>query len=275
MDFLQVSGDEVPGDYIAWAGMSLLRIERDGDIAVITITRPPANALNLAVVEETVRVLDALGSQASAPALVFTGMGAFFSAGVDLKEVPTYGPDEQRRMVDGINRVFRALYGYRRPVVAAVNGHALGGGLVLTLATDYRVATAAPCKIGLREVRVGVPFPVGAFEVVRGELSPGAARRIALLARDLDPAAALAEGAVDELVRPESVLPRALDVVRELATLPAEAFAITKRELRREALARMTEAIETGNDPLLRSWLPAGTETVAKSVLGISSTSGA
>jgi enoyl-CoA hydratase len=245
----------------------MIAVERAGPVARVRLSRPPANAMNLALVEEATSVWRALAAEAEPPALLITGEGRFFSAGVDLKEVPAYGPEEQRRLLAAINRCFHLLYGYARPVVAAVNGHALGGGLILALAADYRVATSAPCKLGLREVRVGVPFPVGALEVVRSALTPAAARRIALTARDLDPAEALAEGAVDEIRPAESVLARATELATEMATLPPRAYAITKRALRRESLERMAEASDADRDPLLGSWLAPESASSAREVL--------
>jgi enoyl-CoA hydratase len=246
----------------------MIQIQRDGPVAVYRISRPPANALNLAIVEEALAAIERLAADPEPPALVIVGEGRFFSAGIDLKEVPSYGRAEQARMVGAINRMFHALYGYARPVVAAVNGHALGGGLIVALAADHRVCTSDPsAKLGLREVKVGVPFPTGAMEVVRDALTATAARRIALHARDFDPAGALAEGAVDELAAPERVLARALEIARDLAALPASAYAITKRDLRRFALARIAEAVQTGRDPLLASWLSEETGTAAQSIL--------
>src|SRR5262249_61428695 len=95
-------------------------------------------------------------------ALVITGAGACFCAGLDLKRVPLYGPEEQRAMVTAINQMVTALYACPLPVVAAVNGHAIAGGLILTLACDYRIRTTATCQLGITEARAGIPFPAAA-----------------------------------------------------------------------------------------------------------------
>ena len=87
-------------------------------------------------------------------AVVLTGRPGFFSAGADLKVVPTLDADGQRAMVDGINGLCMAWYGLPRPVVCAVNGHAIAGGLVFALCADYRVA-AADGRHGLTELRAG------------------------------------------------------------------------------------------------------------------------
>ncbi len=244
-----------------------VEIERSGPVAILRLCRPPANAMNLGLAEEAAAAFAALERDDGVGALVVTGSERFFSAGIDLKEVPGYGPDEQRRLVALVNRVFFLLYGFGRPVVAAVNGHALGGGFILALAADYRVGTTGPFKLGLREVRAGISFPICALEVVRGELGAGAARRLALTARDLDPQGALAEGALDELVPPDRVLARALEVAAELAALPVTAYVRTKRDLRHAALARMEAAVASGHDPLLEAWLSPESESASRRIL--------
>src|SRR4051812_10039286 len=121
---------------------------------------------------------------AAAPpnALVLAGRAGFFSAGADLKAIPTYGPEEQRASVMGINAMALGIYALPCPVVAAITGHAIAGGFVLALTADQRVASTDG-KYGLTEVKVGVPYPQAAIGVVRAQLTATAARRLALRKR--------------------------------------------------------------------------------------------
>jgi enoyl-CoA hydratase len=214
---------------------------------LVTIDRPPANAMDIALLEEVAGVLEAL-APAPPGAVVLAGRPGCFSAGADLKAVPNYGPEEQRAMVRGINRMAIAAYGLRCPVVAAVTGHAIAGGMVLALCADYRVA-ASEGRYGLTEVRVGVPYPQAAIAVVRGELAPGAARSLALTGRLTDAQECVRLGVFDEALAPDSVLERALEVGAELAALPADTYVRTKLGLRGPALEAMPAAAES--DPLL------------------------
>jgi enoyl-CoA hydratase len=239
-----------------------VRIEERGEVAVVRIDRPPANALDPELLYEGYQAVEQLAGAAPG-AVVLTGRDGFFSAGVDLKLVPTLDEDGQRTMVAGINRLFSAWYGFPRPVVCAVNGHAIAGGLILALCGDYRVG-ATEGKLGLTEARAGVPYPVAAMAVVRAELSPPAARRLMLLADLVDPPAALELGALDEVAPAERVLPRALEVAGELATLPAQAYELVKRQLRGPTI----DAIRSDEDPLLGSWTSPETGEAARSVLG-------
>jgi enoyl-CoA hydratase len=227
--------------------------ERDG-ITVITADRPPANAMNVEFLTELVAALDAVAAEPP-PALVLAGRPGFFSAGADLKAVPAYGAEEQRQMVTGINRMALTTYGLPCPVVAAITGHAIAGGFVFALCADYRVASLQG-QYGLTEVKVGVPYPVAAIGVVRAELTPQAARLLALGNRLTDAERCVALGAFDEAVAPDAVLDRALAVARELAALPADVYARTKLDLRAAALESMRARV--GSDPLLEAWVPGG-----------------
>jgi enoyl-CoA hydratase/carnithine racemase len=197
---------------------------------------------------------------------VLTGRERFFSAGIDLKLVPTLDAEGQRAMVDGVNRLMAAWYSFPRPVVCAVNGHAIAGGMIIALCADYRVGSTQG-KLGLTELRAGVPYPAVPLTIVRAELSHHAARVLALRAHLVDPDEALSLGLVDELAAPEDVLERALVVAGEMAELPAKAYWDTKRELRGEAIARITRVLEEG-DPVIDSWLESGDRTAGVALLG-------
>lgn len=224
--------------------------ERDG-VTVVTADRPPVNAMNVELLEAVVGALDDVA--ASSPrAVVLAGRPGAFSAGADLKAVPGYGPEQQRAMVTGINRMALGAYALPCPVVTAITGHAIAGGFVLALTGDHRVASDAGLY-GLTEVKVGVPYPQAAIGIVREELGASAARVLALGNRLVDAAECVRLGAFDEALPADDVLPRALAVAGELAAMPADVYARTKEGLRGEAIARMRAAAE--EDPLLARWV--------------------
>ena len=226
-------------------------VETTDGLAVVTMNRPPANALAPDFLAEGAEVME--GLRAGPPAaVVLTGTAGFFSGGVDLKLAPTLGPDEQAEMVAGINRLFIDWYSFPRPVVAAVNGHAVAGGAILALCADRRIG-AEDATYGLTELRVGVPYPAAAIGCVRAELTPAAARRLVLEAELIGAEAALGYGLVDELLPAGEVLDRAREVAAELAALPARPYEIVKEQLRGPAL----EAMRTGaaDDPMTTGWI--------------------
>lgn len=247
--------------------MGNVTIERDGAVAVLRLGRAPVNALELEFAREVETALLALESTEGVGAIVLAGSDGCFSAGLDLKRVPFYSPEQQREMVSIANRILAWLYGCPLPLVAAVTGHAIAGGLIFVLACDYRVGASAPCKLGLTEAQVGIPFPAVAMQVLMAEVAPHVARVLALRARNIGPQAALALGILDELQAPDRVVPVAVERAREMAAMPAQGYAKIKRQLRAAALGRIEEIIASGNDPMLRSWVTEGAGEAASALL--------
>lgn len=224
--------------------------EHEEGVFSLTIDRPPANAMNAQLLREVVEAV-ALAAAEAPRALVLAGREGCFSAGADLKAVPGYGPAQQREMVAQINAMALGVYELELPVVGAITGHAIAGGLVLALCADVRIASGAG-RYGLTEVKVGVPYPQAAIGVVRAELTPQAARVLALGGELTDAAECERLGVFDEVLDGDEVLDRSLHVAARLAKLPAQVYARTKRDLREPALAAMRAGAE--DDPLLASW---------------------
>jgi enoyl-CoA hydratase len=226
-------------------------VDRSDAVAVLRVDRPPANAIDVELLGELVSELERIAADPP-PALILGGREGFFSAGVDLKLVPTYGPDEHRYMVAGINRMVIACYGLPCPVIAAVTGHAIAGGLVLALCADHRVASLRG-SYGLTVVKVGVPYPQAALGVVRAELPAHAARTLVLGNRLFDAGECVRLGVFDEAVDAALVQARALEVAREMVLFPQHVYAQTKQALRAAELERMRVAADA--DPLLDAWV--------------------
>ena len=221
--------------------MGVTASNRDG-VTVLTLDRPPVNAMDLELLEQLVDRLDAVAASPPA-ALVIEGAGGSFSAGLDLKKVPAYGPADQRKVVAAINAMVLASYPLPCPVVAAVTGHAIAGGFILAICADYRVASLDG-RYGLTEVKVGVPYPAAAIGVVRAELPPHAARRLALGNQLVGAAECVELGVFDEALPAGDVTERAVAVAKELAGFPAPVYARTKGELRARASDDMRAAVE-------------------------------
>jgi enoyl-CoA hydratase len=216
---------------------------------VLTLDRPPVNALETTFVRDLTAALKEASE--SAPALVLTGAGNCFSAGVDTKAAATLDREGQRTGVEAINELVTRLFGLPLPVVAAVNGHALGGGLIVPLACDVVIATRAECKLGLTEVVAGVGFPAAPLAVCRHRLTTPVYNNLCLTGRVIGPEEALALEVVDELVEPERLLAHAIEVAGQLAGYPA--YARVKDQVRAEARAAIEQAV--ARDPLLDGWL--------------------
>jgi enoyl-CoA hydratase len=105
-------------------------------------------------------------------AVVLTGTGACFSAGLDLKAVPAYSPDELKRMILAINRLCRLIYAFPKPLVTAVDGHAIGGGLVIALTGDYRVVTTRTASSASPKAAPAFPSPPARWKSSRPNCAP-------------------------------------------------------------------------------------------------------
>lgn len=225
---------------------------RDG-VALLRLDRPPANAMDRGVFEALTAATAGLATDAAVRAAVVTGTGRFFSAGLDL--VAVFADDAAG--FDAFARAFdvawRALFAFPKPMVAAVNGHAIAGGAVLAACADVRLMADGGGRAGLTEIQVGVTFPASALEPVRYACAgPHLAE---LLCRGLTypPAEALARRLVDEVVPADALLARATALAAELGALSPAAYATTKRALRADALARM-DAHAPGADPIWDDW---------------------
>jgi enoyl-CoA hydratase len=244
-----------------------MKLERRDEIAVVTLACHPMNTMDAALLEEMAVLFDGLAAEPSVRGAVIAAEGPAFSAGLDLKTVPELDCSGQRRLVTALNDAFGTLYAWPKPLVAAINGHAIAGGLVLALCADRRIAADVPLQASLAEVKVGVTYPVAALEVARAELVPAAARRLILLGESLNVKQALSFGVFDACVPLPDLLPEAVAQARRDAELPPQAFATIKRELRAQQLARIAAARAGQGEPRLLGWLGEEMRRAARGVL--------
>jgi enoyl-CoA hydratase len=234
--------------------MPTLTLERRDAVALLTLDNPPANALGSPVLGELARAAETLRSDDSR-AVVVTGAGRFFSAGLDLFEVARLvtSPDAESfaRLFDD---VVTALFALEKPMVAAVNGHAIAGGAVLAATADFRLVADSELKIGLTEIQVGVAFPVSALETVRFSCAGRHLPELLYRGQTYPPAAAVARGLADEVVPAAELVDRALALADELASTRPLAFASSKRALRADYLARIRASAAGGLDPIWQTW---------------------
>jgi enoyl-CoA hydratase len=208
-------------------------IEREahGDVVVLRMAHGPVNALDLELLNDLIGKLAELSE--AAPPVVLTGAGRSFSAGVDLRRITSEPVEYVGEFLAALSAAFHAVFQYPGPAVAAINGHAIAGGFVLAAACDHRVAADGGARIGLSELKVGVPFPTAAVEIVRHAVGTAAASRFALGAELIGVAEARRQGFVDEIVGAGVLEHTATVRARERADRGAEAYLLTKRQLQR------------------------------------------
>lgn len=207
-------------------------------VAVLTMIHGKANALDIEFCHAIAdRFIDLRKSDAKA--VVLTGQGKIFSAGVDLKRLSEGGADYIRQFLPCLHRLYETVFFHPKPVVAAVNGHAIAGGCVLTCCADRRIMAQGVGRIGVPEILVGVPFPALAFEIVRFAVPPRYLPEFTLWGATYASDEALRRGWVDEIAEPEDLLEDAMAVARQLSLLSPAAFTQTKKQIRQPVTERL------------------------------------
>ncbi len=208
------------------------------DIELLRIEHGKVNAID-------VELLDGLSAELAALAaepprgLVLTGAGRNFSAGLDLVRLLAEGNDYLARLLPALDQALKALYSFPRPVIAAVNGHAIAGGFVIACACDARIVAAGGAKLGITELPVGVPFPAAPLEMVRAALGTGSARELAYSGRLFSANQAVEVGFATELAPDNELLDRACVLASHWGRAPAGAFELTKRQIQHPVLERL------------------------------------
>jgi enoyl-CoA hydratase/carnithine racemase len=232
-------------------------VSHTGSVAAVELARGKVNALDVELLDELEATLEHLAHDVDVRAMVLTGSGRVFSAGVDLRRVVEADDGYVERLVVSLGRAFEALFAFPKPTVAAVNGAAVAGGCILACACDRRVM-ADGARMGASELVVGVPFPASALEILR--FSCGSrCEDVVYTGQLFDAAGAMAMGLVHEVHPGEGVLARATAVAAELGALAPQAYRLAKEQLRRPALERMRADAATLDGEVAREWGAAHT----------------
>jgi len=214
----------------------ILKTEIADGVAVVTISRPQAlNALNTRFFEEMDSLLGELGPRAEVRVLIITGEGKAFVAGADIAEMVRKTRDEGREFSRWGQKTFRSLELLPQPVIAAVNGFALGGGCELALACDLRIA-GAKAKFGQPEVGLGVIPGYAATQRLPRLIGLGNALYLLLTGEMIGAEEALRMGLVQKVVEPDRLMPACLELAKTIAAKGPQAVRIVKQVTRRGLL---------------------------------------
>lgn len=226
-----------------------VEIERRGPVARVFLNRPQVlNALNAPTMAELAEAFAALDDEGAIRVIVLSGRGRAFAAGADIEEMA--GADPETMLGRDHLTKWDAIRGVKKPIVAAVNGFCLGGGLELAMCTDVIVASE-DAKFGQPEIKIGVMPGAGGTQMLTRLVGAQRAMEMVLTGRMVDAKEAYAMGLVARLVPPGTALEAATGLAEEIARMPQVAVRLAKESVRRVATEGLDYAFERKNFFLL------------------------
>lgn len=228
-----------------------LMIGRDGNVARIQMDDGRANALGTRMLTALRR---AFTQVEDADAVLLLGRPKIFCGGLDLAEVVPMAAPDLAAFLDLFHETMRVVLALPRPLIIAAAGSAVAGGAVLLCGGDLRLGARDAGMVGVNEVRLGIPFPVSALELVRAGLPTQEAARALLFGELVGKEDALRRGYLHALVEPEQLAAAAEERARDAAMLPGEATGPVKRALRAEALQRVDAQRAASTEAFAAAW---------------------
>ncbi|MFH1155757.1 MAG: enoyl-CoA hydratase/isomerase family protein [Pseudomonadota bacterium] len=214
----------------------MLETRLEDQILIVTLTHGKTNSITRQTLEMLQQAVSTAASDDAVKGIILTGQGRFFSSGFDLYTFMGFKDlAEAVAFLSYADQVLLDLFLFPKPVVCAMNGHAAAGGLILAMASDYRIITDHPkIKVGMSEIKIGVPLSVAQSAVMRFGLDSDKKFRDVMYFGDMiTVSTALDKGMVDELVQPDSLIPRAKAIVSQWIDTPARPFIKLKYELKK------------------------------------------
>jgi enoyl-CoA hydratase len=213
------------------------------NVARITLDDGKVNAMSLDFFERLGAALDR-AEQEKPGALVIAGRPGYFSAGLNLKLLPTLAPAELQKTLITFGRTFLRVFTFPIPTLAAVTGHAIAGGAMLAFACDLRWLADGPFKLHLNEVAIGLPLPTWAIMLAQSAVPTRWHTEAILHARPYAPAEALERGIADGTAPPDRLLDEATAAAMRLTPLVQAAYATSKARHRAMAAEWASQRIE-------------------------------
>lgn len=231
----------------------MIHREDRGDVTVLRMERGKVNAIDLELCTAFSTELDSLIKQ-NVRSVVLTAKGSTFSAGVDLVRLADGGRSYIEQFLPALTEALLKVFSFPRPIIAAINGHAIAGGFILACACDVRIVIEGSGRLGMPELLVGVPLPAIAMEVLRFAVPAPHLAQLAYFGQTVTPVEALRIGMVEEVVPEDRLLGHAFRTANQMAAIPDKPFEITKRELRAPYLERFHRERAKLDAEVLENW---------------------
>ncbi|TCC93403.1 enoyl-CoA hydratase/isomerase family protein [Pedobacter frigiditerrae] len=247
--------------------MKTIEVTVKDRLAIITLNRGKSNSLNHEMVTELTDILQSIETDANIGGVMITGKEHFFSAGLDLIELYNYNEEEAKSFWYLFLNFVSKITAFKKPLVAAINGHSPAGGCVIALACDARVMAEGKYIIGLNEVPVGIIVPNSIFNLYSFWLGKANATRSLLEGKLFNPEEALAIGLIDEIVKPESILTTAERKARKYMAFEGNTWSKSKINIRKD-LINSTSSDQTADlEIMLKQWWSPSTRAILKTII--------
>ena len=247
--------------------MKTIEVTIKDHLAIITLNRGKSNSLNREMVTELTDMLSNIENDSNIGGVMITGREHFFSAGLDLIELYEYNEEEAKSFWHLFLNFTAKITAFKKPMVAAINGHSPAGGCVIALACDARVMAEGKYIIGLNEVPVGIIVPNAIFHLYSFWLGQATAYRSLLEGKLFSPDEALAIGLVDELVKPESIMTAAERTVRKYMTFERNTWSQSKTNIRRDLIKETSADQSADLELMLQQWWAPSTRAILKTII--------
>jgi enoyl-CoA hydratase/carnithine racemase len=235
--------------------MSLIQIERRDSVAILILNRGVTNPWNLKLVNALRDTLLEVNDDQSVRGVVLTGNSdKFFSIGFDIPELFPLHREGFEEFYRSYNRLCLELYTFLKPTIAAITGHAVAGGCIVTMCCDYRFIAEGRKLMGVNEIKIGVPIPYPASCIMHELVGFRINRDLNDFGEYYPADELLKMGVVDKVLPLEQVLPEAVEQVRKIGAFSSKAFALIKRN-RTEAVANhIREHLEEREQHFIDCW---------------------
>ena len=221
----------------------LVEIVRESGIATLKLNRPPVNALNFQLQGEIARASEELGNDIGVAAIVLYGGEKAFAAGADIKEMEKLSHDEMLARSAGLKSAFDAVAQIPKPVIAAVTGYALGGGLELAMCADVRIASES-VKVGQPEILLGIIPGAGGTQRLTRLVGPSIAKELVFTGKMISATEAYQLGIINKVVADGEVYAKACEWARQFVGGPAIALATAKAAIDQGLDVSLDEGLE-------------------------------
>jgi enoyl-CoA hydratase/carnithine racemase len=233
----------------------IVKVTRNNQVAVVSLNRNTTNAINLELVQQLANILTSLKQDSEVHGLVLgSNNNKFFSIGFDIPHLYGIKKGEFRIFYSAFNRLCVDLYTYPKPTIAAITGHAVAGGCILALCCDYRYIGEGNKKMGLNEIKLGVPLPYPVDCILQQLVGFRTARDVVDTGEFFEPALLLSMGIVDRIVPQAQVLGQSIEKIRSITTHPPDAFSAIKQSRTETVEARINAGLKEKENTFIDYW---------------------